>query len=197
MKMVDKERKQEDLARFWISALDWVMTQPGLIRTLPGGPQSLLDHTDPRLKRLRDHTMADPDAFMRALSGPRAHKIGIIYENLICWGAIHGLGYQLLARDLQVHDGTRTLGALDLLHPSPKGSVEHWEHSDLWRALCSSSCQPTSAAEVGQSAPHSASGAQPRHRRTASGRRREDAAALWRKLLIITDLPWFLKFGRA
>ena len=118
----DRER-----AQFWGSALEWVMTQPGLLQTLPGGPGPLLSSSDPRLDRLRERTTKHTDALLAQLSGPRGHKIGITYETLIRWGAIHGLGYECLAQDLQIREGTRTLGALDLLLRSPHGEVEHWE----------------------------------------------------------------------
>jgi len=100
------------------------MTQPGLIEGLPGGHEPLLDASDPRLERLLAH---DASGLHTLLQGPRAHKLGIAFEALILWGLEQGLGYKCLARDIQIQDGKRTMGALDFVLKAPDGAIEHWE----------------------------------------------------------------------
>ena len=111
----------------WLSALRWVMTQPGLLNGLPGGSTPLMAESDPRLEALLSRTQRQPDGLMTLLEGPRGHKVGIAYEALMLWGLTQGLGYQCLGRDVQVFDLGRTIGALDLVLRSPKGQIEHWE----------------------------------------------------------------------
>ena len=108
----------------WLKALSWVMTQPGLIEGLPGGHEPLLESGDPRLSAL---LARDPAGLFRLLSGPRAHKIGIAFEALMLWGLEQGLGYRCIARDVQIQDGKRTMGALDFILEAPDGTHEHWE----------------------------------------------------------------------
>jgi uncharacterized protein len=102
------------------------MTQPGLIEGLPGGHAPLLSTDDPRLQTL---LMADPAGLMELLRAPRAHKLGIAFEALMLWGLEQGLGYCCIARDVQIQDGKRTMGALDFILEAPDGAHEHWELS--------------------------------------------------------------------
>ena len=108
--VVDRLREQE-----WVNALGWVMTQPGLLKGLPGGPEALLAGDDARLQDLLQKTTDDPTGLLSLLDGPRGHKVGIAFEALMQWGLEEGLGYKCLARDVQIMDGKRTLGALDLI----------------------------------------------------------------------------------
>jgi len=110
--------------RAWLKALAWVMTQPGLLEGLPGGHAPLLEPEDPRLHALLSW---DPAGLMQLLQGPRAHKLGIAFEALMLWGLDHGLGYRCIARDVQIQDGKRTMGALDFILEAPDGAHEHWE----------------------------------------------------------------------
>lgn len=119
MQAVDSVTKQA-----WLKALAWVMTQPGLIEGLPGGHEPLLGHDDPRLDAL---LCRDPAGLMALLAGPRAHKLGIAFEALMLWGLEQGLGYRCIARDVQIQDGKRTMGALDFILEAPDGTHEHWE----------------------------------------------------------------------
>ena len=111
----------------WLNALRWVMTQPGLLEGLPGGHEPLMGGDDPRLIQLIHSTEEDASEFMSLVNGPRGHKVGIAFEALMQWGLEQGLGYQCLARDVQVMDDKRTMGALDLILTAPNGEHEHWE----------------------------------------------------------------------
>ena len=113
--------------QLWLNALRWVMTQPGLLEGLPGGHAPLLDEADPRLEGLLQKTAADPSGLLALLDGPRGHKVGIAFEALMQWGVEQGLGYRCLARDVQIMDDKRTVGALDLILAAPDGTHEHWE----------------------------------------------------------------------
>ena len=115
---------QHDVEQQWLQALHWVMTQPGLIEGLPGGHQPLMDPDDVRLARL---LAQNNQGLKKLLDGPRTHKVGIAFEALILWGIEQGLGYTCLGRDIQIQDGKRTMGALDLVVRAPDGAIEHWE----------------------------------------------------------------------
>lgn len=111
----------------WLQALRWVMTQPGLLDGLPGGSAPLMAGDDPRLLQLLRITEEDPTGLFRLLDGPRGHKVGITFEALLQWGLEAGLGYRCIARDVQIMEDKRTVGALDLILLSPAGKTEHWE----------------------------------------------------------------------
>ena len=117
----------EQLRTAWIGALEWVMTRPGLLVSLPGGPKPLLPIGGPRLQSLLEHTRTNPAGLFDLLGGRRSHKVGPAFEALIQWGLVVGLGYECLGWDLQVQKEKRTIGALDLVVRSPEGKVEHWE----------------------------------------------------------------------
>ena len=108
----------------WKDALSWVMTQPGLIEGLPGGHAPLMETSAPRLTQLLH---GDQQGLFALLQGPRAHKLGIAFEALMLWGLEQALGYECLARDVQIQDGKRTMGALDFVLQAPDGAIEHWE----------------------------------------------------------------------
>jgi len=103
------------------------MTQPGLLADLPGGDAPLLSPKDPRLATLMQHSEEAIDELSALLAGPRTHKVGILFELLVKWGLVHGLGYTCLGQDVQIHSSTHTFGSLDLLLRSPEGHHEHWE----------------------------------------------------------------------
>ena len=115
---------QYDLKQQWLHALHWVKTQPGLIEGLPGGHDPLMKQGDDRLDQLM---RKDAEGLLRLLTGPRTHKVGIAFEALILWGIEQGLGYTCLGKDIQIQDGKRTMGALDLVLRAPDGAIEHWE----------------------------------------------------------------------
>ena len=100
------------------------MTRPGLIGGLPGGPEPLMNEDDPRLDRLLTHTTLRWSEFAQML--PK-RKLGLAFEAIVAWGMVHGLGWTLLERDLQVFEERRTIGALDLVVRDCVGQIVHWE----------------------------------------------------------------------
>ena len=111
----------------WLGALEWVMTQPGLLHGLPGGTESLFQPDDPRLVVMLERTRRDPSRLLELLSAPRSHKVGIAFDALIHFGLERGFGHTVLARDLQIRADRRTVGALDVVLRTQSGTVEHWE----------------------------------------------------------------------
>jgi len=111
----------------WIDALQWVMTQPGLLQGLPGGSSPLLTVDDPRLVSLIEHTKNNSEEFISRIKKPQHHKIGIVFETLLEWGLEVAMGRKCIARDIQVRENKRTIGALDLILAAPSGGHEHWE----------------------------------------------------------------------
>ena len=108
----------------WLNALRWVMTRPGLITDLPGGTAPLMRADDPRLDDLLAHTRATWPNLQQQL---HRRKLGLAFESLIAWGMVHGLGWEIVGRDVQVFEDKRTVGALDLVVRDPSGAVTHWE----------------------------------------------------------------------
>ena len=108
----------------WLEALHWVMTRPGLVGGLPGGAAPLMAPDDPRLDVLLRHTRAAWPDLAKTLT---SHKLGLAFEALVVWGMEHGLGWSVLGRDVQIFEGKRTIGALDLVVRDELGEVTHWE----------------------------------------------------------------------
>ncbi|MFV8781396.1 DUF1853 family protein [Microbulbifer sp. SA54] len=64
----------------------------------------------------------------RALEASASRRLGIYFENLWAFAFEHHPDYRLLARNLPLRDGTRTLGELDfLVEHLPDATYEHWE----------------------------------------------------------------------
>ncbi len=58
--------------------------------------------------------------------GTRSHRLGIRFEDIICHWIEATPGFELLARNLPVHDGKRTIGEFDVI-VRHKEQIEHWE----------------------------------------------------------------------
>ena len=114
---------QED-AEAWLHALRWVMTRPGIVSGLPGGPAPMMAADDPRLESLIAYTRAEWPTFASTL---KSHKLGLAFEALMLWGMEHGLTWTILGRDVQVFHDKRTIGALDCVVRDDAGEVTHWE----------------------------------------------------------------------
>ena len=111
----------------WLGALEWVMTQPGLLHGLPGGTDPIFRTDDPRLLAMLAGARRDPTRLLELLSAPRSHKVGIAFEALVHFGIEQGLGHTVLGRDVQIRAERRTVGALDVVLRTQTGVEEHWE----------------------------------------------------------------------
>ena len=111
----------------WLGALEWVMTQPGLLHGLPGGTDPIFRADDPRLLAMLAGARRDPTRLLELLSAPRSHKVGIAFEALVHFGIEQGLGHTVLGRDVQIRAERRTVGALDVVLRTHTGVEEHWE----------------------------------------------------------------------
>ena len=113
------------------------MTRPGLITGLPGGIAPLMQADDPRLDALLSRTRASWPTLQQSL--PR-HKLGLAFESLIAWGMVEGLGWEIVGRDVQVFEGKRTVGSLDLVVRDESGTVTHWELAYKLYLQCDPDC---------------------------------------------------------
>ncbi|MGB0591837.1 MAG: DUF1853 family protein [Myxococcota bacterium] len=125
----------KDTIEAWLAALRWVMTRPGMVDGLPGGPAPLMHKDDPRLAALLDHSRGAWPALSETLA---THKLGLAFEALVVWGMTHGLSWTVLGRDVQVFEGKRTIGALDLVVRDDNGEVTHWEFAYKLYLQCDS-----------------------------------------------------------
>ncbi len=111
----------------WLTALQYILTRPGMLDGLPGGPEPLLAIGDARIERLLTATANTPHELQTLIDGRRSYKVGPAFEALVQYALVHGLGYECLAWDLQIFEKKRTVGALDLVLRSQSGAIEHWE----------------------------------------------------------------------
>ena len=111
----------------WLTALRYILTRPGMLDGLPGGPQPLLARGDARVQRLLEATVNTPHGLQTLIDGRRSYKVGPAFEALVQYALVHGLGYECIAWDLQIFEKKRTVGALDLVLRSQSGAIEHWE----------------------------------------------------------------------
>lgn len=99
--------------------LAWLLHAPDLLVTPFAGRPSLaeLGLADPQRRRAwLAHLDRDPQA-LNAVAGPSlAGRLGLYHEKLWHFLLAHAPNTRLLAHNLTVHDGKRTLGELDLLY---------------------------------------------------------------------------------
>ncbi|WP_417547870.1 DUF1853 family protein [Marinobacter segnicrescens] len=107
--------------------LDWLCRSPQLLRCEQSF--ALRDQLPADLADRLARWDADPASRPAALNEPAHPRLGYYFERLYECVMTHLLGWQLLAKNLQVRDGSgRTLGELDFLLRNPEtGEVEHHE----------------------------------------------------------------------
>lgn len=70
---------------------------------------------------------AAPHALHKYIAAHASRRLGLYFETLIAFWLTHAPHMQLVARNLQVRDGSRTVGEYDLLWRNDAGHVRHWE----------------------------------------------------------------------
>jgi uncharacterized protein len=70
---------------------------------------------------------ASPEKLRATLSRLRGRQVGLFFEELMAFWLEHQSTYKLLARNLQVREQGRTLGAFDFILQTPELQFEHWE----------------------------------------------------------------------
>lgn len=118
-----------DLARFRVTAvrhMAWMCCAPQLIRgssvfdLAAEVPEGVLD-------QLRGWD-AEPESGPPLLTEPAHPRLGFYFERLYQCLLVDVMGWELLAKNLQVKNTQRTLGELDFLFRNPhSGDVEHHE----------------------------------------------------------------------
>lgn len=113
-----------------IRDLVWALTAPSLIK---GTDKSVVLGSNfwasqcLELEKSIEGILADPQPFLTFFSSRRRFRLGLYFEDLILYFIQYISQYELLAHDLQVFSGGRTLGAFDFILRAPDGEVEHWE----------------------------------------------------------------------
>lgn len=124
----------------WVNDLHWLATSPPLIR----GEHSFMpcDEITPRQIVAIDR-LVDDDTTQNRLLEARQQKLGHYFEALYETLMTQVMGWTLLARNIQIHHESKTLGELDFLFRHPQtGQVEHheiavkfylgWPSTGLW-----------------------------------------------------------------
>lgn len=87
------------------------------------------DVADPLL--LPDASMPEIDADLLAsfLVDRKSHRVGYYFEALLLFWLQHVRGVEIEGAGIQIRDGKRTVGELDLLFRDEAGRLTHWEAS--------------------------------------------------------------------
>ena len=104
--------------------LRWVLTSPPLLKAQAG--HDVID-TDTVFRAIEAEDIAHFKAWLSGLESRRRIRLGLYFEDLILYAIQHLSDYELLAHDLQIFNGTQTLGAFDFIVSAPDGEIEHWE----------------------------------------------------------------------
>ena len=130
-----------------VRALAWCIGAPSLMSNAPGldfpSHRSFKDALGEAWDWLSELD-GNPMPLHEHLAAARSRKVGIHFEALLTWWLRWHPQYDLLARNLQVRDDHRTLGAFDFVLRDQAGLPQHWEvavkfylqreHSDAWSA---------------------------------------------------------------
>lgn len=117
-----------------VRALAWLIGSPGLIDSAPAHPgAAIVDDlwceaalADTHAWLMRED--ARPAAIEAAIAARRIVRVGRLAEALIGYWLTYSGRFTLLAENLAVRDGGRTLGDFDfILRDHANGRVEHWE----------------------------------------------------------------------
>ncbi len=68
-----------------------------------------------------------PEELRSSLSRLRGRQVGLFFEELMAFWLEHQSPYKLMARNLQIVEQGRTLGAFDFVVQTPEIQFEHWE----------------------------------------------------------------------
>lgn len=110
--------------------LAWAVSSPSLMSAVAGMQirDSLWTSREPQ--DFRDWLMAldaEPSALLNRMEARSGKQVGLYFEDLLAFWLEVGSPYQLLARNLQVHQGKITKGAFDFILETPVETFEHWE----------------------------------------------------------------------
>lgn len=94
--------------------LTWAINSPSLI---VDGP--MVDPVDPR--------QVDAQHLAAYLDDFSGHRVGRYFERLVLYWLQHLRGVEIVAQSLQIRDGKRTIGEIDLLFRDEQGRLTHWE----------------------------------------------------------------------
>ena len=113
-----------------VRALAWSIGGPSMIAATADLPtvststfSTYLDHATPWLQQLDE----DPSPLHGFLEEASCWKVGLHFEAMVDFWLQHGSHYTLVARNLQVQEEKRTLGAFDFIIRNERGQAEHWE----------------------------------------------------------------------
>ena len=100
--------------------LAWSCFAPPLIRVQQAAPDSNVRDCTPELSAQRrqwlEHLDRDPSALLEYLATRSSRRLGIYFESLWQFFLREDPDFELVAHNLPVHDGTRTLGEFDCIY---------------------------------------------------------------------------------
>ena len=97
-----------------IRDLTWAINSPSL---LSGGPA--IKYLDPG--------EVDPEHLVAFLDQSSGHRVGRYFERLVLYWLTHIRKVEVVAESLQIRDGKRTVGEIDLIFRDEEGRMTHWE----------------------------------------------------------------------
>lgn len=116
------------LTRPWVRDIAWLLHAENMIDTGYLGRPTLdslgLEDDERRRTWLLAQEVLEGD-FYRRLGRRRAHRLGHYHECLWQWIVSHAPGTRLVAHNLALREGSRTLGELDLLYAERPRHVAH------------------------------------------------------------------------
>ena len=74
-----------------------------------------------------DPSHVDPEHLRRFLEEEPSRRVGRYFERLVLYWLTHVREVEVIASSLQIRDGKRTLGEIDLVFRDECGRVTHWE----------------------------------------------------------------------
>ena len=124
--------------------LAWVMKSPTMLKAkTPEYPifsdQDCDDIFDAALDKLHQLDK-DPNPLLSYLEQLSSHRVGRYFEALIHFWLEHLTEFEVIAKNLQIKDGKRTLGEIDFLLCGNK-QIIHWETTVKYFLQLTSDCQ--------------------------------------------------------
>lgn len=104
--------------------LNWVINSSFLTAAIP--KPDFRDHPD--TQRLITATYEDPSPILPDITAMKRHNLGTYFETLVFYWLRNLAGVEILTRNHQINEGTRTVGELDLVF-SYQNQIYHWELS--------------------------------------------------------------------
>jgi hypothetical protein len=115
-----------------IRDLEWVLKSPPLIQNSNNHcdwtSDSFWQQTSTDYAKQLRQVKSEPDTLSALISKQTDHRLGHYFETLLNYFFTTNSRYEVLAHNLQIHDGTRTIGEFDfIIKDHLTNKTQHWE----------------------------------------------------------------------